>query len=189
MATRRENPLERLQRDFDVLFNRLTGGWLVPVDEDMGSMRLWDFDVTEKDNEIVVRAELPGFEENEIDVRLDNGVLTIKAEKEQRGEEKEEYRSFLRSITLPTGIDTEKAQATYHNGVLELHIPRAANALPKRIQVQGQQAALNQQGQEGMGRQSAANEAQAASQGQQAGNQAQQSSNQEGAAASAKAKK
>src|ERR1700736_3554829 len=92
MAPRRENPLERLQRDFDVLFNRLTGGWLVPVDEDVGSMRLWDFDVTEKDNEIVVRAELPGFEENEIDVRLDNGVLNIRAEKEQRGDGKEEYR-------------------------------------------------------------------------------------------------
>jgi HSP20 family protein len=141
LAARGEHPLERLRRDFDTLFGRLWGGLLAPFDRDVEPMRVWDFGVTENDREVVVRAEVPGFEPNELDVRIDNGVLIIKAEKEQKGDGQEEYRSFYRSITLPPGIDADKAQATYRNGVLELHIPRAEGAQPKRIQVQGQQAA------------------------------------------------
>jgi Hsp20/alpha crystallin family len=148
----------------------------------MGSVRLWDFDVTENDKEIVVRAEVPGFEPNELDVRLDNGMLTIKAEKEQKGDRQEEYRSFVRSITLPPDIDTEKAQATCRNGVLELHIPRAEGAQPKRIQVQGQQGATGQPGQQALSGQAGASASQADKQGQQGRNQA-------GATASASAKK
>lgn len=163
MTAQGEHPLERLQRGFDTLFNRMWGGWLAPFEQDFGSMRLWDFSVTENDHEIVVRAELPGFEENELDVQLNGDVLTIKAEKEQKGNGHEEYRSFYRSITLPPGTDAEKAQATYHNGVLELHVPRAEGSQPRHIQVQGQQAATGQQGQ--------------------------QAKNQAGAAASEKAKK
>jgi HSP20 family protein len=145
MAARREHPLERLQRDFDNLFSRLMGGWFAPSEQESGALRLWDFDVTENDKEVVVRAELPGFEENELDVQLNQDVLTIKAEKEQKGNGREEYRSFYRSVTLPSGIDADKAQATYRNGVLELHIPRVEGAQPRRIQVQGQQAAAGQQ--------------------------------------------
>src|SRR5262245_14596304 len=140
MAGRQEHPLERLQRDFDSLFGRLWGGWLAPAQQDFATMRVWDFDVREDEKEIVVRAELPGFEEKELDIQLNQDVLTIKAEKEQKGDGREEYRSFYRAVTLPSGIDAERAQATYRNGVLELHIPRAAGAQPRRIQVQGQQA-------------------------------------------------
>jgi len=140
LAGRRENPLERLQRDFDTLFGRMWGGWLSPADQDAQPMRVWDFDVTENDKEILVRAEVPGFEENELDVQLNNNVLTIKAEKEQKGDGREEYRSFYRAVALPSGIDAEKVQATYHNGVLELHIPRAEGAQPRHIQVQRDEA-------------------------------------------------
>ena len=150
LAARREHPLRRLQQDFDTLLSRLVGGWLAPFDEDLGSMRVWDFDVTENDKEIVVRAELPGFEENELNVQINHDVLTIKAEKEQKGNGQEEYRSFSRSVVLPPGIDAEKVQATYRNGVLELHIPRAAGAQPKQIKVQGQQGATGQQGQQAL---------------------------------------
>jgi len=148
LAPRREHPLQQLQRDFDRLFGRLWGGWL---DQDIEPMRVWDFDVKEKDNEILVRAEVPGFDENELDVQVNNNVLTIRAEKEQKGEEREEYRSFYRSITLPTGIEADKAQATYRNGVLEVHIPRAENAQPKRIKVQGNQGAIGQKEQTSSG--------------------------------------
>src|SRR5437660_585748 len=85
MTARREHPLERLRRDFDGLFGRLGGSWLAPFDQEMSNMRMWDFDVQEKDQEIAVRAELPGFEENELDIQLNQDVLTIKAEKEQKG--------------------------------------------------------------------------------------------------------
>ena len=104
-----------------------------------------DLNVTENEQEIVVRAELPGFEQNEIDVRLSDNMLTIKAEKEKKGDGLEEYRTFYRTITLPSGIDGEKVQATYRNGVLELHIPRAEAARPRRIQIQGQQGEAGQQ--------------------------------------------
>ena len=138
MAPRRLHPLERLHRDFDTLFDRLMTGSMAPFEPEMELMRVWDFGVTENDKEIAVRAELPGFEENEIDIQMSNNILTIRAEKEQRGDQQEEYRSFVRSLTLPSGIDAEKAQATYRNGVLELHIPRAQGAQPRRIRVQGQ---------------------------------------------------
>jgi HSP20 family protein len=135
----------RLQRDFDTLFGRLWGGGLGPFDQELQSMRVWAFDVTENDKEIVVRAEMPGFEENEIDVQLNQDVLTIKGEKEKKGDGQEEYRSFFRSVVLPPGIDPAKVQASYRNGVLEVHIPRAEGAQPRQIPVQGQQAGTGQQ--------------------------------------------
>jgi HSP20 family protein len=140
---RREHPLQRLQSDFDTLLNRLWGGgWMTPYEEVGEPMRLWDFNVSENDKEIAVRAEVPGFEPNEVEVQLNNDVLTIKAEKQHKGEGEEEYRSFYRAISLPGGIDPDKVQATYRNGVLELHIPRAPEAQPRRIAIQGQHEQL-----------------------------------------------
>jgi len=166
LSTHREHPLERLQRDFDTLFGRLWGGWLAPSPRDVESLRVWDFDVTENDREMVVRAEMPGFEENEIEVQLDNDVLTIKAEKEQKGDGQQEYRSFFRSIALPAGIEADKAQATYRNGVLELHIPRREASQARRIRIQGKQAGSTQP--------ETGNTAPAAGQQQQAGQRAEQ---------------
>jgi len=167
LAARREHPLQQLRRDFDALFGQLWGGGLTPFNQDREPIRLWDFDVKENDKEIVVRAEMPGFEENELDVQFSDNVLTIKAEKEQKGDQEEAYRSFYRSITMPPGVNADKAQATYQNGVLELHIPRAEGAQPRRIKIQGQQAAPAQpeqpasSKQDGNPRQQAPNQARA----------------------------
>jgi HSP20 family protein len=151
IAHRREHPLQQLRRNLDTLFGPLWGGWL---DQDFEPMRVWDFDMKEDDKEICVRAEMPGFDENELEVQLDDNVLTIRAEKEQKGEGgREEYRSFYRSIALPSGVDTEKVQATYRNGVLEMHIPRTESAKPKRINIGGQQGALGQSSQSASGQQ------------------------------------
>jgi len=131
-----------------MLFNRMLGGLTGPSEQDAGTMRLWDFNISDNDKEIVVRAEVPGFEENELDVQINQDMLTIKAEKEQKGEGQEEYRSFYRAVMLPPGINPEKAKASYRNGVLELHIPKSEAAQPKRIKVQADQgaAASPQQG-------------------------------------------
>ena len=137
MAARGEHPLRRMDRDFETL-STACGTVSSPFDQDLESMRLWDFAVSENDREIVVRAEIPGFEPNELDVQINNDMLTIKAEKEQKGERQEEYRSFYRSVRLPPGLDTEKVQPSYRNGVLELHIPRVEGAKPRRITVQAQ---------------------------------------------------
>jgi HSP20 family protein len=137
LAARGEQPLQRMHQSLNTLFDRMWRGWMAPFDRDFASMRVWDFDVTENEKEIVVRAELPGFEENELNVQLNNDVLTIKAQKEERGDREEEYRSFFRSITLPSGIDVDKVRATYRNGVLEMHIPRTEGGRAKQIKVEG----------------------------------------------------
>jgi hypothetical protein len=77
---------------------------------------------------------MPGFEENELNVQINNGVLTIQAEKEQQGEGREEYRSNYRSFTLPQGINPDKVQGTYRNGVPE---PVVAADVPERVRVGG----------------------------------------------------
>jgi HSP20 family protein len=146
MTGRSQHPVDQFRGQFDRLFDRFFGGWPMPFEQEMGEMRMWDFNVKEDDKEITVRAEVPGFDENELDVQLHNDVLTIKAEKEQKGDGSEEYRSFYRSLTLPGGIDAEKVQASYRNGVLELHIPRAEGTRPRRITIQGQEAGKAQEG-------------------------------------------
>ena len=162
MAPRRDRSDSLAGREMDNLLERLFGGRMFPFDRDFSSMRVWDFDVREDDKEVVVRAEVPGFEESEIDVQLDEDVLSIRAEKEQKGERELEYRSFFRSVTLPRGIDVQHASATYRNGVLELRLPRSEESKPRRIAVQagnGQQSQSAQRA-EGTAAKSAAANAQ-----------------------------
>ena len=128
LGSRMPSPLEQMGREFDRIFERAFGGGLAPWEEDFADMRVWDFDVRDDNKELVVRAEIPGFEPNEVDIQLNNDVLTIKAEKREKAEGEEEYRSFYRSVTLPAGIDADKAQANFRNGVLELHLPKTEQA-------------------------------------------------------------
>jgi len=138
------HPLDLFRREMDSLFSRFFGDrWLAPVEEDFGQMGGFDVDVNDK--EIVVRADVPGFDESELDIRLEGDVLTIQAEKEQKGDGQQAYRSFYRQVTLPSGVDAEKVQANYRNGVLELHVPRPEGDRVKRIMVKGQQAGAGSQ--------------------------------------------
>jgi HSP20 family protein len=136
MDRRRSHPLDRFRQQFDDLFDRMWRGSF-PMEREWEQERLWDFDVRQDDKEIVVRAEMPGFDEKDLDVQFHDGLLTIKAEKE--GEQRFEH--FERSVSLPSGIDANKAQATYRNGVLELHFPRPEEARGRRIPIGGPQAA------------------------------------------------
>lgn len=138
------HPLDLFRTHMDELIDRFFGGSFGLFREESGPMRMWNFDVSENDKEFVVRAEMPGFDEKELDIQMNGDVLTIKAEKEKKSDGGEEYRSFYRSLTLPSGVDTERIQANYRNGMLELHIPRPVGTEPKRIPVQGQQAAKTQ---------------------------------------------
>ena len=140
IATHTERPLMRRWRNFDNLFDRLFRGWLGPFDEEVGSMRLWDVHMSQNDKEVVVRADVPGFDDNGIDVQVSGDMLTIRADKENKSDGHEEYRSYFRSITLPAGIDASKVEATCKNGVLELHLPRTEETQPRRIKI-GQHAA------------------------------------------------
>ena len=93
-------------------------------------------DVCERDKEFEITAELPGMDSSNIDVKLANGVLTIKGEKKEEKEEKEKdyfiserrFGSFQRSFELPEGIDEDKVQASFEKGVLTIKLPKGAEA-------------------------------------------------------------
>src|SRR6516165_9611949 len=131
LATREGFPFEPL----DALFNRFFGGWPVSPWEEGGRAMSWGLDMEETDKEVIIRAEAPGFEAKDFDVHLNGDVLTIQAEhKEATGQEGEaeterRYARLRRTVTLPPGTDAEKVEATYRNGVLELHLPRKPEML------------------------------------------------------------
>lgn len=134
--------LERLQDEINSLFdwsfsgghNRsglLETGWAPAVD-------VYD----SKDN-VVVKADVPGLSKEDIDVSVQDNMITIKGEKKQEKETKEEGQirterfvgSFQRTIALPTDVDASKARAEYKNGTLELTLPKKEEARAKQISV------------------------------------------------------
>ena len=86
---------------------------------------------------------MPGIDEKDIDVRVENNTLTVHGERKIEKEEKEEnyrrverqYGSFTRTFTLPTTVDTENVSANYDKGVLKINLPKKAEAKPKQIKV------------------------------------------------------
>ncbi len=113
-------------------------------------------DVTENEDNFVVKASLPGVNPEDIDVTVNGDVLTIKGEIKQEQENQNEryhlrerrWGSFSRSVSLPTQIKTDAVQAEYQNGVLTLTLPKADDVKPKRIAIKGGQQ-QNQQVLEG----------------------------------------
>ncbi len=100
-------------------------------------------DVYEDEHNVTLKIEVPGIDEKDIDVRLENNTLTVHGERKIEKEEKEEnyrrvernYGSFTRTFTLPTTVDSEKVSATYDKGVLKIALPKKAEAKPKQIKV------------------------------------------------------
>jgi HSP20 family protein len=133
--------------EFPAEINRLFGrplfpsAWLAPKN---GGQWLPEVDITEEKDRILVRADLPGMKQEEISVEVSDGVLTIKGERKRETESKEgktyrverSYGSFLRSFTLPAGVDAAKVNAAYKNGVLEVTLPKLAEAKAKQIKVE-----------------------------------------------------
>lgn len=137
MTPSRESLGDVFDNFFDNFFAPISRQWARPWFPEFTNMRFWDFEVQPTENDVVVRAEMPGFEPDEIEVSVEQNVLTISAERRAEGKEEREYRSFYRTATLPSGIDAANVTANYRNGVLELHIPRKEEAKPKRIRVMG----------------------------------------------------
>ena len=101
-------------------------------------------DVTERESEFVVHAEMPGINKDDIDITLADGVLTITGESRQQHAEKEgdrvirqerRYGKYARSLRLGTDVDEKKVRANYKDGVLELILPKAEAVKPKKIVV------------------------------------------------------
>ncbi len=100
-------------------------------------------DIYEDGDEVMVRAELAGVDPKDVDIRFENGVLTLKGERKLEKEEKREnyhrvelsYGTFTRSFALPGTVDAEKIRAEAKNGVLVIHLQKKAEAKPRSIQV------------------------------------------------------
>jgi len=101
-------------------------------------------DIYEDEHKIVLKLEVPGMKENELDIQLENNVLTVRGERKFEKEEKEEnfhrierrYGSFYRSFTIPNTVNPESVKASYDAGVLRLELEKRAEAKPKQIKVE-----------------------------------------------------
>jgi HSP20 family protein len=143
LVERDDNPFALLRREFDTMFDQFFGRWPAPLAGDWTAAG-WGLDVEDAGKEVVVRAEAPGFEATDFDVQVHGDRLYIRAEhkEEARGDKKEgeraapvRYGLYERWLTLPYGTDTEKVEARYRNGVLEVHLPKTPEALGRKIEV------------------------------------------------------
>jgi HSP20 family protein len=129
-------------------FDRVFQSFLSPmrwVEEARGEDLFPAMDVKERDDEFVIVADMPGVKKEDIDVTLENGILTISAETKSDTEEKEgervlrrerRYGKYVRSLRLGTQIDEKGVKANYKDGVLELTLPKAEEVKPKKISVE-----------------------------------------------------
>jgi len=129
----------RLQREMNRLFENVWPG-SGRQDAEFPTLNVWS-----KGDDIIVSAELPGIKADEVELAVTQNTLTIKGER-KAGEDKEEntyhrrerkFGPFVRSIELPEKVDADKASASYEQGVLTISLPRAPEAKPKQISVNG----------------------------------------------------
>ncbi len=130
---------EAMDRLFEESWVRPRAGWLLPTEETLA------IDMYETPDNVVVKTAVPGVKPEDIDITITGNSLTIvgEAKAEERVEEKNyirrerRYGRFSRSISLPSGVQGEKAEATFEHGLLTLTIPKAEEAKPKVIKVKG----------------------------------------------------
>jgi len=131
--------LARLEREMEDMFGRMPAwpwgererGWAPAID------------MIDHKDEIVLRADLPGLTEKDIEVTVEDGALTIRGERKAETEEKKEdyyysertYGVFARTLPLPTGVEADRVKATFKSGVLEVHLPKAKEAKGKKIEI------------------------------------------------------
>jgi HSP20 family protein len=148
-AARSLSPFEEMNRMFEGVFPR---GWMQPFRWEWPAWsripepfegRTPKVDIVERDDDILVRAELPGVDKKDVDISTTENTVTIKGS--TRTEEKEEkgdyYRceiasgSFSRTVTLPGNVDSTKAKASFKDGVLELTLPKVEKSKRQKIEI------------------------------------------------------
>jgi HSP20 family protein len=146
-------PLANLRREIDRLFDDLQWGpWRLPSPRSLFDVEpfrqvSWAkapaVDIVDTEKSYEITAELPGMDEKNVEVKFANGVLTIKGEKKEEKEENKKdyhlserrYGSFQRSFTVPEGVDAEKIEATFKNGVLTVSLPKTPEAQKQEKQI------------------------------------------------------
>jgi HSP20 family protein len=137
-------------KDFVVLrdrMNRLFEDMVSsPKLEDTGIMQsTWSpaVDIYETENDLVLTAEIPGVEEKDVEIKIEDNTLTLKGERKFEKETREEnfhrieraYGSFYRSFSLPNYIDQDKISADYENGLLKIHMPKKPEVKPRKVKI------------------------------------------------------
>jgi HSP20 family protein len=133
--------IEDFQREMNRLFDLKLHRPLMPGN----GAKLWApaVDIIDEKDQIRVKADLPGMKREDIEVNLENDILTVRGEKKEEKEVKEKdvvrceryYGSFHRAFSLPTSVDASKVNAVYKDGVLEITLPKKEGAKPKQIKV------------------------------------------------------
>src|SRR5579872_925280 len=134
-------------REFTTLQDRMNRLFHDSFSEDREALTTTAFapavDVYEDEHDVTLKIEVPGIDEKDIDVRVENHTLTVSGQRKFEKEEKEEnyrrverqYGSFTRSFTLPNTVDTETITANYDKGILNIKLAKKAEAKPKQIKV------------------------------------------------------
>ena len=151
VPSRYQDPFQSFRTEMDRLFDSFLGG--VPSLSSLrqgfpsGQMMTPTLDVKENEKEIVVKADLPGMDEKDINLTVHNGVLSLRGEKKsEHTDERENYHvmersygSFQRSIRLPETIDEDKAEARFDKGVLTITLPKRPEMVSaqKKIEIKG----------------------------------------------------
>jgi HSP20 family protein len=137
-------PLEELRREMDKLFDEF---WSVPVNShQLSQMKAaWTpaSDVEEADNHYVISLEMAGVPKDQIKVEFQNNQLTVSGERRHETKRKEEghwyserrFGKFQRTFTLPTGVNEEKVEAHYEDGILRVYVPKAESSKPRQITI------------------------------------------------------
>jgi len=138
------SPFDRLSSLRDEM-NRLFEASSSGSTRDAGLLTAWAplLDVFQERDNVFVKVELPGLKKEEIEISVQEGILSVAGERKQEAETKEgdTFRSerffgrFHRSVVLPTAVDTEKVKASYKDGILTITLPKAEEAKPKQIEV------------------------------------------------------
>lgn len=114
--------------------------WRWPIVEELRAPAV---DMFEKNGSLVVKADVPGMTAKDIEIAVSDDILTISGERKEEKEVKEKdyyraersYGKFMRQLSLPSGVDTDKAEATFHDGVLEIKLPLKEEAKKKAIEI------------------------------------------------------
>jgi HSP20 family protein len=146
----RWDPMREMEELSDRLTRAFSGRpWMTrsPVAEGREALTVPDWapmvDITETDNEYLIKAELPEVKREDVKVSVEDGVLTFAGERKQEKEEKGKkfhrverfYGSFLRTFTVPDNVDEAKVKAEFKDGILNVHLPKTEMAKPKAIEV------------------------------------------------------
>jgi HSP20 family protein len=139
--------LNSLQSEMNRLFNTVFD---TPSGSSGNVLRRWmpAMDLVESGDHFVLRADLPGMGEDDVNIEFEDGTLTVSGERKAEHEETNEgfhrversFGSFSRSLTLPQGIDPEAVTASFDRGVLEIRIPKPEQRKPRKIAIGGQDA-------------------------------------------------